>query len=31
MQTTEEQVGQLIRQAEEHMDREEWDEVNKGR
>lgn len=27
MQTTDEQVRQLIRQAEEHMDREEWDEV----
>ncbi|GEM_PF-2487712 len=27
MQTTEEQVGQLIRQAEKHIDREEWDEV----
>ena len=27
MQTTDEQVGQLIRQAEKHMDREEWDEV----
>ncbi len=27
MQTTDEQVRQLIRQAEKHMDREEWDEV----
>jgi hypothetical protein len=27
MQTTDEQVRQLIRQAEEHIDREEWDEV----
>ena len=27
MQTTGEQVRQLIRQAEQHMDREEWDEV----
>lgn len=27
MQTTDEQVRQLICQAEEHMDREEWDDV----
>ena len=27
MPVTDEQVRQLIRQAEEHMDREEWDEV----